>query len=52
MSKRYNELGSGLPLLSKEDECALMWRWQEDRSLQLIYKTFDNFVSAYTNKQG
>ena len=49
MSNRYNEHDDSIRKLSKDDECALMWRWQEDRSLQLVYKTFDNFIRVYTN---
>lgn len=34
--------------LSKEDEQKLMWIWHDDSALQLIYRTFEDFVFART----
>ena len=33
-------------MLSKSEQEKLAWMWMEDAALELIYKTFDNFVKS------
>lgn len=35
--------------LSKEYQIKLMWAWNDDPNLELIYKTFDNYVKSRCN---
>lgn len=35
--------------LTKEEEQELAWRWHLDKSLSLVYGTFDNYVKVVTN---
>lgn len=35
--------------LTKDEQKELMWRWAEDPSLHLVYKSFDNFVKIVSN---
>lgn len=36
--------------LSKKDEMDLMFSWNEDKNLSLIYRTFEKFVEAKVGK--
>jgi hypothetical protein len=36
--------------LSKKDEMDLMFAWNEDKNLELIYNTFERFVEAKVGK--
>lgn len=36
--------------LSKDEQKDLMFRWIEDPSLELIYKTFERFVESRVGK--
>lgn len=38
--------------LTKEDQAELSWRWHLDPNLQLIYKSFENYVRIVTNNRG
>ena len=36
--------------LTKDEQEALLWHWHDNPSLQLVYRTFENFVAVRSNQ--